>query len=196
MLVARFPEFDHNVGYQGRKVLRLPDALWSHISLEAKSLIQGLMCYETDVRLTAADALRHEWLGSYRIVDEEAGVSSYTGYPPSRGTHQIPPSIPAPKGGGTRGNDVMDMVLSDKYSKDVRRQAQQSTLSSGQTFRMQNGINLPPAYTSYGLDDSYTTGTSSSAMDMGLTVGSHHVPSSAADHLPLAPLLHLQRYVT
>jgi serine/threonine protein kinase len=212
MLVARFPEFDHNVGYQGRKVLRLPDALWSNISLEAKSLIQGLMCYETDVRLTAADALRHDWLGDFRILDEEAGFS-YTAnttssrYPPSRDTNQIPPSIPAPRGGGTRGNDVMDMVLSDRYSKDVRKQAEQSSgassSSSRQTYRMQSGFNLPPAYShhqqghntsGYTMDDMPPAPPHSNlSSDMEIATLGHHNPVLAADHLPLAPLLHLQR---
>lgn len=63
MLVAHFPEFDRNVGRMGRIVLRLPSHLWRDISSEAKHIVQGLLCYEVDVRLTAVDAMQHHWIG-------------------------------------------------------------------------------------------------------------------------------------
>ena len=223
MLVARFPEFDHNVGYVGRKVLRLPEALWSHISQEAKSLIQSLMCHETDVRITAAEALRHEWLGDYRVVEEEGDAGRGYGY--FSGARNIPPSIGMPGGNrGTHGNDVLDMVLSDRYSHDVRRRAQQSA-GGAASYKLHSDVKLPSSYPpqttssahaqaqqplsqghgqGYSNEDmppssprasSSSTGSYGHAQrrdgDMGLTIS-----SSSAEHLPLAPLLHLQRYVS
>ena len=203
MLVARFPEFDHNVGYVGRKVLRLPEALWSHISQEAKSLIQSLMCHETDVRITAAEALRHDWLGEYRVVEEEGDASrSFAG------ARRILPSVGAGGGRGTHGNDVLDMVLSDRYSRDVRRKAQESAGGTasyklhshvqlpagyhhqpqGQAFPMEDNPPPPPHSSSSTASYGYTRGR-----DMGLTISSIGAASSPAEHLPLAPLLHLQR---
>jgi serine/threonine protein kinase len=87
MLVAHFPEFDRNVGRVGRVVLRLPSHLWKDISSEAKALVQGLLCYETDVRLTASDAMRHDWIGS----SKEAVLHSnnYQFHPPSKIARQV-----------------------------------------------------------------------------------------------------------
>ena len=68
MLVAHFPEFDRNIGKPGRIVLRLPPHLWKDISSEAKNLVQGLLCYEVDVRLTATDAMNHIWIDHYNEV--------------------------------------------------------------------------------------------------------------------------------
>jgi serine/threonine protein kinase len=70
MLVARFPEFDHQP--RDHLLLKLPPTLWQDKTPAAKNLLLRLMCYEPDRRMTAAEALRHEWLQEYRWVDIEA----------------------------------------------------------------------------------------------------------------------------
>lgn len=71
MLVARFPEFEQDP--TGKVVLKLPQALWSHITPEAKALVNGLMNTNQYARLTSAAALQQEWLGSYRMTGEQLG---------------------------------------------------------------------------------------------------------------------------
>jgi serine/threonine protein kinase len=89
MLVAHFPEFDRNVGRVGRILLRLPPHLWSDISLEAKSLVQGLLCYETDIRLTAGDAMRHDWIGKSK--EKVLRSQNYLSHPPAK-LPRVPPT--------------------------------------------------------------------------------------------------------
>jgi len=179
MIVARFPEFDHNVGRQGRVVLRLPPALWSDKSSEVKNLIQGLMCYETDVRLGAADALHHEWLESYRMQN--------SGRVPTHPTHMSPR--------GTHGNDVLDMVLSDRYSQHVRGRL--STPPSKSTYRLPPGVSISKnPLTSSGVDSVSQFSSWGTGMDIGVAVGPGPCNYSGVEgHLPLAPLLHLQRNI-
>lgn len=69
MLVARFPEFEQDV--TGKIVVKLPPALFSNISAEAKDLIRALMNTNPSARLTAGGALLHPWLGKYRATQEE-----------------------------------------------------------------------------------------------------------------------------
>ena len=71
MLVAKFPEFEHHPS--GRLTLKLPPSLWSDKSEVAKDLIQRLMCYDPEKRMTAYEALHHEWLGEFRWSDIEVG---------------------------------------------------------------------------------------------------------------------------
>jgi serine/threonine protein kinase len=104
MLVAHFPEFDRNVGRVGRILLRLPPHLWNDISLQAKSLVQGLLCYETDIRLTAGDAMRHEWIGTSKEVVLHS--KNYLSHPPSK----VPPVPP---------KHVYDLITSKQRGFDV-----------------------------------------------------------------------------
>lgn len=77
MLVARFPEFERHPS--GRLTLKLPQSLWSDKTALAKDLIQRLMCYEPESRITAYEALHHEWLGEFRWSDiEVAGPDNYS----------------------------------------------------------------------------------------------------------------------
>jgi len=70
MLVARFPEFEHDA-VTDKIVLRLPTILWDGISLEAKHLVRALMNANPNARLTARDALLHPWLSEYRSTPAE-----------------------------------------------------------------------------------------------------------------------------
>mmetsp|Transcript_3564 Transcript_3564/g.5547 ORF Transcript_3564/g.5547 Transcript_3564/m.5547 type:complete len:880 (+) Transcript_3564:126-2765(+) len=185
MLVARFPEFDHNVGRPGRMVLRLPPALWSDKSAEAKSLIQGLMCYETDVRLGASDALRHEWLDSFRVQNASQRTMN--------SSHVSPHGSPS-------GN-VMDMILCDRYTQDGRMPTPQDKSN----YRLPSGVSLPKHPLNPSGHDSAAPPLPlwDAGRDMGLTVGPGNglgtvhpgQYSGAEGHLPLAPLLHLQKNI-
>ena len=70
MLVARFPEFEMNTG-AGTMTLKMPPALWNHISASAKDLILGLMTVDPSRRLTVRDVMQHPWLGEYRVSASE-----------------------------------------------------------------------------------------------------------------------------
>lgn len=62
MLVARFPEFEHDIT-TNKVVVKLSPALWEGVSSQAKELIRGLMNTNPVARLTAANACQHPWLG-------------------------------------------------------------------------------------------------------------------------------------
>lgn len=70
MLVARFPEFDIEP-MTNTKRLKLPAALWTNVSTEAKSLVLSLMCTDPFTRLSMREALQHSWLGEYRATPRE-----------------------------------------------------------------------------------------------------------------------------
>jgi serine/threonine protein kinase len=192
MLVARFPEFDHNVGHTGRLVLRLPPALWSDKSSEAKLLIQGLMCYETDVRLTAMDAMKHPWLREYRIGDIELGLD-----PSSSG---ISPDSRPPLDGhigyrGTHGNDALDMVLCDRYTQDVRKSLapQEGVMSSAFESSAPSGrYDVGSHFSSRVTPQSDSAYLYSGHNDMKVTLGGGGGGAGGMQELPLTPLLHLQ----
>ena len=69
MLVARFPEFEQDT--TGKVVLRLPPALWSDVSSDAKDLIRSLMNTNPAARLTVSKALQHPWLAEFKMSTEE-----------------------------------------------------------------------------------------------------------------------------
>ena len=69
MLVARFPEFEHDP--VGKVVLRLPEALWGGVSAQGKHMVRNLMNTDQHQRMTTGDALLHPWLEQWRSSDEE-----------------------------------------------------------------------------------------------------------------------------
>jgi len=61
MLVARFPEFTQDATKKQSYTVVFKDSVWGKISSEAKSLIRGLMNEDPMSRLTAEQALAHQW---------------------------------------------------------------------------------------------------------------------------------------
>eukprot|EP01041_Mallomonas_annulata_P001989 gene1989-3869_t len=77
MLVARFPEFDIDP-ITRRQKLRLPPALWSNVSQEAKSLILSLMDTDPSTRMTMREAIQHPWLGKFGYYGRELEFAALT----------------------------------------------------------------------------------------------------------------------
>lgn len=70
MLVARFPEFELDISANVYR-LRLPDALWSEKSSEAKDLVRGLMTVNPTHRMTIYQVLQHPWMREYCMTEQE-----------------------------------------------------------------------------------------------------------------------------
>ena len=83
----------------------LTDGVWDKISSEAKELIQKLLVYDPNKRLSASDALKHPWLCDEEIKEKVKKIldsegSSYlelpiaqvdAGYPEPPPTQVVPP---------------------------------------------------------------------------------------------------------
>jgi serine/threonine protein kinase len=172
MLVAHFPEFDRNVGKVGRVVLRLPPHLWKEISSEAKSLVQGLLCYETDVRLTASDAMRHDWIGSSK--ERVLHSNNYQSHPPSTIAKQVYDLVATTREGQRRLFDVPPIQIPPHLQSAPPPQMYQS--------------NFPNTNV-----DS-TLQTSSPSMNMIFPYGEMVISENNTDlYLSIAPLVTLQR---
>lgn len=79
MLVARFPEFEHDPATD-KIVLRLPPQLWDDISPEAKHLVRALMNTNPNARMTTREVLLHSWLGPYRSTPGELDALQLASY--------------------------------------------------------------------------------------------------------------------
>lgn len=153
MLVARFPEFDRD---QDRLILKLPPALWHDKSPAAKDLLSKLMFYDPERRMTAAEALRHEWLAEYRWIDEEVA-------------------------GPGAGN-----MLSEEESYDEsigHKSSTETEYINSTTVSLRHG-SLFPSQANF----------SSQARFDGKQEGRGYHNLGHGTHLPLIPLLQLQRY--
>jgi serine/threonine protein kinase len=136
MLVARFPEFDHQP--RDHLVLKLPPALWQDKTQAARDLLQRLMCYEPTQRMTAAEALRHEWLGEYRWSDIE------TAAPVAEGLVQLSDYLPS--AGGGEAMRKVHSVLSEKQSCDESIGGHSTSSSDSQYFNSTVSLRPPQLF--------------------------------------------------
>jgi hypothetical protein len=167
MLVARFPEFDH----QGeRLLLKLPPALWHDKSSAAKDLLMRLMCYDPEQRMSAAEALRHEWLAEFRWVDVEMA-----------GPH-------------VEGDDGMMLHQKQSCDESIGHKSSSSEAEyQNSTISLRPGSLFPTHQTTYQSNITYHEGGGGRNQDSDRTVGYSNMITYDM-HLPLLPLLQLQRY--
>jgi serine/threonine protein kinase len=169
MLVARFPEFDH----QGeRLLLKLPPTLWHDKSSAAKDLLKRLMCYDPEQRLSAAEALRHEWLAEYRWVDVEMA------------------------GPGPNSERDDGMLLSRKQSCDEsigHKSSSSDAEYQNSTISLRPGFLFPTHQSTYQSNITYHDGVNQEHSNEQRTVGYSNMITYDM-HLPLLPLLQLQRF--
>lgn len=164
MLVARFPEFDHQ---EERLLLKLPQTLWHDKSPAAKDLLKRLMCYDPEQRMSAAEVLRHEWLAEFRLIDlAMAG-----------------PILDRDDGMVLSRKQSCDESIGHKFSAES--EYQNSTIS------LRPGALFPTHQTTYQSNITYHEGEGNQESDRA--VGYPNVITYDM-HLPLLPLLQLQRY--
>ncbi len=78
MLVARFPEFERD--FAGKVVVKLPAALWQHISADAKDLVRGLMNTNPKARYTMTNVLKHPWMAQFQLTHSAVEALSLANY--------------------------------------------------------------------------------------------------------------------
>lgn len=174
MLVAHFPEFDRNVGKVGRVVLRLPPHLWRDISSEAKTLVQGLLCYESDVRMTAADAMRHEWIGHFK--EPVLQSANYLSHPPAKAT----------KGTPKTNRNVYDLITTSPENQRI--------LFDVPPINIPHHVHSTPPHINY--SNSHLQSTPKNMVSMYHQNAELVTNENQTDvYLRIAPLISLQRYL-
>eukprot|EP00601_Ochromonadales_sp_CCMP2298_P027966 CAMPEP_0173274590 /NCGR_PEP_ID=MMETSP1143-20121109/2522_1 /TAXON_ID=483371 /ORGANISM="non described non described, Strain CCMP2298" /LENGTH=901 /DNA_ID=CAMNT_0014211413 /DNA_START=111 /DNA_END=2812 /DNA_ORIENTATION=+ len=163
MLVARFPEFEKDAS--GKVVVKLPPALWSNVSDDAKDLIRGLMNTNPAARLSTGSALKHTWLGRHRATQAELSSVAVGSYDLGQ-----------------------DLQAEEERLEVVERERARAAQAQGQAGQGYDGYGYGPA----GMTAS---GTPVLEQAMVVRTLLPSPLAGGDQQLQLAPLLHLQRCI-
>lgn len=180
MLVARFPEFERD--FSGKVVVKLPEALWSRISNEAKDLVRSLMNTNQHARIGMANVLRHPWMGKYQMSQSSIEKLHHANYYLGRGIQEEEEQF--------EEDQMRQQQERSKYATPLKSFGGGSTTSSTNTVEMTAaGHEVHHQAMVIRVSKSAPPGQKNGSNNNN----SEEEHSSGHQQLPLAPLLQLQR---